>query len=66
MSTKKDSNGDEIPEADPSILERILGRAKSERTQQEGFKRTHEARERSRQARVRAQKERKEKGDGKK
>lgn len=63
MSNKPSSNGDEIPEPEPSKLARILGRAKSEQAKQEGFWRTHAARERSRQARVRA---RKEKGDGKK
>ena len=52
--SKPSSNGDEIPEADPSVLERILGRAKSEQTKQEGFWRAHKARERSRQARVKA------------
>ena len=59
--SKKDSNGDEIPEADPSILQRILGKAKGEQAKQEGFWRSHKARERSRQARVRAQKDRKDK-----
>ena len=60
--SKPSSNGDEIPEADPSILQRILGKAKSEQAKQEGFWRSHQARERSRQARVRAQKKRKDKG----
>lgn len=55
-------NGDEIPEAGPSILERILGKAKSEQIKQEGFWRVHKARERSRQARVRARDKRKSEG----
>ena len=60
--SKSDSDGDEIPEADPSILERILGKAKSEQIKQEGFWRVHKARERSRQARVRARDKRKSEG----
>lgn len=55
-------NGDEIPPADKAKLEKILGKAKSEKREQEAAKRTRDARERARQARVRAQKERKDKG----
>lgn len=55
-------NGDDVPEATPGKLAGILGRAKSERLEQEAFWRTHLARERARLARIEAQKERKGKG----
>jgi len=56
-----DGNGDTDPKATPGKLAKILGRANSEKTQQAAFRRTHDARERSRQARVKAQRERKDK-----
>ncbi len=54
-------NGDTDLNATPGKLAKILGRANSEKTQQAAFKRTHDARERSRQARVKAQRARKDK-----
>jgi len=54
-------NGDTDPKATLGKLAKILGKANSEKTQQAAFKRTHDARERSRQARVKAQRARKDK-----
>lgn len=55
-------NGDNVPGPKPSILARILGGGKTADEQQSSFWRTHGARERSRQARVKAQRDRKAKG----
>lgn len=63
MGRKDSGNGEAAGQPTEGKLQRILGKAKSEKTQQEAFNRTHNARERSRQARVRAQKERKDKKD---
>ena len=62
--SKPSSNGDEIPEAAPSVLARILNRARVREAAEEqaAAKRVRDARERSRQARVRARRERKGKG----
>jgi hypothetical protein len=57
MGKGKSGNGDSTPKADKSKLSRILGKAKSEKTEQAAFKRTHDARERARQARVRQQRD---------
>jgi hypothetical protein len=57
--SKQEGNGQEEASPTAGKLARILGRAKSEQTKQEGFWRTHAARERARQARVRARDEKK-------
>ena len=60
--SKTPGNGQAGGQPTKGILQRILGRASSERTQQAAFKRTHDAIETARQRRVRAQRERKERG----
>ncbi len=55
--SKAKGDGDETPQ-DEDALEKIKARAHSEKEEQ-AFKRTHDAIERSREARVKAQEERK-------
>lgn len=57
---RRSGNGEQAGEPTEGKLQRILGRARSEKTEQAAAKRTRDARERSRQARVRAQRERQE------
>jgi hypothetical protein len=62
MAKSDTGNGDTTGHPTADKLLHILGVARSEKTVQPSAKRTHDARERSRQARVKAQRDRKERG----